>query len=81
MPSLFSRTRTTSTPDNENDLERRHARRVDSRGSARQAIQRQFAIRTKAPSRKDPKAPANTYSPGADDDDGNVGLPDGSFLP
>ena len=84
MPSLFSRARTTSTPtkkatSNVGTLD--EFGRVDSRGSARQAIQQQFAVSTKARSRKDSKAPAKSRSPGADDDDGDVGPPDGSFLP
>ena len=83
MPLVLSRADYIDS-DKESDLKRRildEFGRVGSRSFPRQAIQQQFAVSTKARSRKDSKAPAKSRSPGADDDDGDVGPPDGSFLP
>ncbi|KAI0357161.1 hypothetical protein OH77DRAFT_1451388 [Trametes cingulata] len=84
MPSLFSRARTTSTPTKKTafDLSAQDEfGRINSRGSARHAVQQQFVTAAKKAGKKDGgKGTAKGRSPGADDEQ-DYGPPDGAFLP
>ncbi|KAI0367874.1 hypothetical protein BV20DRAFT_529986 [Pilatotrama ljubarskyi] len=84
MPSLFSRARTTSTPTKKSTFDlgaQDEFGRINSRGSARHAVQQQFVTAAKKAGKKDGgKGTAKGRSPGADDEQ-DYGPPDGTFLP
>ncbi|OSD02337.1 hypothetical protein PYCCODRAFT_1425435 [Trametes coccinea BRFM310] len=83
MPSLFSRARTTSTPTKKSAFDlsvQDEFGRINSRGSARQAVQ-QHLVTAKKAGKKDGKGTAKGRSSTGDDDQQEYVPPDGTFLP